>query len=450
MGEGGHVTLVNGTSHEWSLNSGATNEYQMAAWSWPQTVKSGKSISVYVEWKQGALIDLKDSAGNAQYSLSGTSYTFTVQSRSSSKTPAGFGIQVTLTNIATVNLGAGSIVKLGWKHDGYVSFVLAGSEGHFMSTDLPTDWMQKSLGTIGNRTLRHVCIPGSHDAGMSVLRAHTAFIKDSNVLTQYKSIGQQLALGSRYLDIRPCISAGTYVAGHYSYVDVVVYKGWQGGNGQTIAEIINDLNTFTATNKELVILNMSHAYNTDAGNEKYPDFNQEQWNGLFKQLAAGANNLFFAPGGNNGVDLTGLTINQFIGGGQAAVVIVLEPGNISLGSYGGKGFYTYSQVNAWNRYADTNNLNNMVNDQLKKMKDNRPNQDQTYFLLSWTLTQDALQAFSGVPSITSLADTANAQIYDQVMGASSKKTYPNILMVDGLKDSSVGALAVAINNVFGS
>lgn len=55
----------------------------------------------------------------------------------------------------------------------------------------------------------------------------------------------------------------------------------------------------------------------------------------------GLNFLFFAPGSINPADLTALTINQFIGGGQAAVVIVLEPGDISLGSYAGKGFYTY-------------------------------------------------------------------------------------------------------------
>lgn len=91
----------------------------------------------------------------------------------------------------------------------------------------------------------------------------------------------------------------------------------------------------------------------------------------------------------------------------------------------------------------------MMNDQLTKMKDNRSYPDQTYSLLSWTLTQGPLQAIRGVPSITELADTANARIYDQVMGVCSKQTYPNILMVNGLKDTGIGALAVTINNVFG-
>lgn len=447
MGQGGRVTLVNGTSYDWSLNSSANNEYQMASWDWPSTVKAGQSVVVYVEWKQGPFTNLADTQGNAQYKISGTSHNFTIQARSSSDSTSGFRIQIAFTDLATVNLGSGSIVNLGWAHDGQMTFVLAGVEGKFVSTNMPTDWMQQTLGTIGYRALRHVCIPGTHDAGMSVLGSHTVFINNGNVLTQYTSIGNQLNLGSRYLDIRPCISSGKYVTGHYSSVDAGPYKGWQGANGQSIADIINDLNAFTAKNKELVILNLSHAYNTDAGNNNYPDFNQAQWDGLLQQLASGVQNLFVSPGD---YDLTNLTISQFIGGSKAAVVIVVEPGNISLGFYAGKGFYTYGQVNAWNKYADSNDVNQMISDQTTKMKNNRQNPNQSYFLLSWTLTQNGTQAFLGTPSILDLANQANPRVHVELLRSCSKQTYPNIIMVDGMKDSDVAALAVAVNTVFGS
>lgn len=67
------------------------------------------------------------------------------------------------------------------------------------------------------------------------------------------------------------------------------------------------------------------------------------------QKLTGINNLYVAPNPST-VDLTTLTLNQFIGSGNAAVVVVVDS-SISLGAYNGKGFYTYSQLNAYNNYS---------------------------------------------------------------------------------------------------
>ena len=136
---------------------------------------------------------------------------------------------------------------------------------------------------------------------------------------------RSVASGSRYFDLRPVISGGVYKAGHYSYIDAL--NSWQGGNGQTIAEIIQQINAFTASNKELIILNLSHDYNTDAGNDPYRSFTQAEWDALFEQLA-GLSNLWVAPGDPTTVDLTTVKLNNFIGGGRAAVVVIVEPSGI--------------------------------------------------------------------------------------------------------------------------
>ncbi|KAG9011571.1 hypothetical protein FRB94_008140 [Tulasnella sp. JGI-2019a] len=452
MGQGGQIVLINGTPYTWTLAPDSTNSYQMATWSFPQEIKSGQAPSIYVEWKQGLLVNLKDSAGNATYRLQGTDHTFQVQARSSSNSTSGFYLQIVLKSITTQSLTQGSIVNLGWAHDGLVTFVLSGSDDMcgFSSTNGPVDWMHRNLTMLGNRQLRHICMPSTHDAGMSQLHAHTAFVSERNVLTQTQPVLAQLNLGSRYLDVRPVISAGKYTTGHYSAVDTPVYKGWQGGNGQTIQDIINDLNTFTAKNKELIILNMSHAYNTDAGNAHYPDFTQGEWDGLMEQLL-GIQNLFVASNPSS-VDLTTLALSNFLAGNRAAVVIIIEPSNISLGSYATRGFYKYSQFNAWNSYANTNDLNAMMSDQLKKMADNRQTPDQSYFLLSWTLTQSGAQAAMGGSdtSILAFATKANPQLGAHLLPACSKKTYPNILCVDGLNDTNVSAMALAINHLYGA
>jgi hypothetical protein len=307
--------------------------------------------------------------------------------------------------------------------------------------------MQKNLGTLGNRPLRRISIPGTHDAGMSVLTGGTAFITERNSLTQTLSIGGQLQAGSRYFDLRPVISGGLFKAGHYSYLDQL--KSWQGGNGQSFSDIINDINSFTTSNQELVILNLSHDLNTDVGNSDYRALNQGEWNSLMQQML-GIKNLYIAPNSTT-VDLTTLTLNQFIGNGKAAVVVIVELIGIDLGTYATKGFYKYSQLNTYNSYSNTNDLGSMTSDQLQKMKSQRPNADAGYFLLSWTLTQNAEQAAGLGSSILDLANSAYPSLFSQVINSCSKSTFPNVLYVDGIRGNrEVAALAMAINSLAGS
>jgi len=49
-----------------------------------------------------------------------------------------------------------------------INWVLTGSEkrGYWTSYAPPVAWMSSILDVIGDRKLKHVCMPGSHDAGM--------------------------------------------------------------------------------------------------------------------------------------------------------------------------------------------------------------------------------------------------------------------------------------------
>jgi hypothetical protein len=90
----------------------------------------------------------------------------------------------------------------------------------------------------------------------------------------------------------------------------------------------------------------------------------------------------------------------------------------------------------------------MTADQLQKMKAQRPNPDASYFLLSWTLTQDSTEAatceLGTASSILDLAATANAQLYAQLPGACTPSTYPSIIYVDDVQPP-IAALAMAVN-----
>ncbi|KAJ6510441.1 PLC-like phosphodiesterase [Mycena sanguinolenta] len=311
----------------------------------------------------------------------------------------------------------------------------------------PVDWMQANIGLLGSRPLKHISIPGSHDAGMSQINGGTFFSDAANTQTQTLGIAAQLAAGSRYFDIRPVITDGTYSTGHYS--DISAIDSWQGSNGQSISSVISDINSFTSSNNELVIINLSHAYDTDAGNSNYPIFTQDQWNALFAELTA-INHLYVDPNPTT-VDLTSLPLSTFIGSSPAVLVIVQPDDTVDLGDYASRGFYQYSQLNAYNEYADTNTLSTMESDQLTKMAAQRTSPDSSYFLLSWTLTQDTAEVLGLGDSILELAASANPALFTALPPKLSAATYPNILYIDNFQnDGKMVNLAMTINSNYAS
>lgn len=455
-GDGGYLVVVNGTPYDWIK----TNEHshQMDKRSFPDIIPAGMSGNVthylltanppfnigqvrpvYIQFDEGILIRESDDGGEVHYSLRGTSKTFQFQARA----PQGkYELRAYFDGISTANNPQGSTVTLGWNHEGDVVFILSGKDEHFSSTNPPTDWMQRNLATLGDRPIRHICIPGSHDSGMSIVDGKTPLANESNVITQSVSVGTQLSLGARYFDVRPVIANGRFKTGHYSDIDVL---GWQGANGQSFQQIIDEINAFTVNNKEFIVLNISHDRNTDDGRD-YRALSQEEWNRLLEELT-GINHLFVAPDPVN-VDLTRLTLKEFIGNGEAAVVVIAQPDapGLTLGDYAYRGFYFYKQFDAYNSYSDSDDLGHMVSDQLNKMRLVRPNPDGQLFLLSWTLTQGARDIVTD-GKILDLAAKANPAIFRQLPSAVDPRTYPNILYIDDFSKSDITALAMAINDM---
>ena len=102
----------------------------------------------------------------------------------------------------------------------------------------------------------------------------------SNTMTQESDILGQLNAGARYFDIRPVWVESDYYTGHYSKLG----DNWAGSAGQSIAEVIDDINTFTSSNSELVILYLSHTI--DFSNNGVP-FDDDTWNNVLVQFYNG-------------------------------------------------------------------------------------------------------------------------------------------------------------------
>jgi hypothetical protein len=434
--QGGYLMLINGTPYDWQSSN--LHSVLMNRWGFPAVITAGSTATVYVAWPEG---DRNMHSGDVTFSLAGTDLSFQVKATLRGK--SNFDLSVVLTNFSTLAYPQGSTIDLGWKPSGVVNFILAGQAGSFTTNRATGPWMHANLGVLGDRSLRHLCMPGSHDAGMSEVTASTAFGAACNTVTQYLPVLQQLQSGARYFDIRPVISGGQLYTGHYSDVDVF---GWQGASGQSIASVIDDVNAFTATNQELVVLYLTQGRNTDVG-RPYPEFTQTDWNRLLTDLLR--LNHRFVTANPTTVDLTTLTLRDFIGS-QAAVVVVVDPGVVALGSFANQGFYAARNFTVYNQYAASNDLKTMIHDQLGKLQAQRPNPDASYFLLSWTLTQNGTQAAECIPgldvSVLDLAAQANPYLYQLLLPATSGQTYPNILYIDGITSSDIAALAMAVNS----
>lgn len=451
---GGYLTLLNGSPNDWTLSG--QHAYQMDAWSWP-TISAGTAAKVYVEWGQKG--NQKDDAGEAYYNIANTNNKFTIKARK----PSDFMLTITLDGMSTKQSAQGSSIDLGFRHDAAVDWIMSTDEAGvwWSNSGTTTDWMQQSLGSIGNRTLKQICMPGSHDAGMSSFKAGTVGATYENSQTQYLNIYDQLMAGSRYFDLRPVISAGQWVSGHYSEIEGV----WLGGNGQSVADIVKQVNDFTAAYKELVIINLSHTLDTD---NDYKDLSQDQWNKLFDTLK-GLNHRFTVQNPGK-TDFSNKVLNDFIADGPSVFTIAQLPSGISLGDYANQGFFNQDNFPFYDSYANSNNADTMKKDQLDKLKAERnlvadaAKRKDKFHIFSWTLTQQAEDVLILDKAIMNLAVSVYDNLFVDAFNAFTPESFPNVLYIDavGIRDKPVvfpydklasvsknfdmASLAIAVNN----
>jgi hypothetical protein len=258
-----------------------------------------------------------------------------------------------------------------------------------------------------------------------------------NTLTQTYNIGLQLELGSRYFDIRPVIcNADELRTGHYSGMQTIAsWHGRLGGNGDLISQIVTYINTFHQNHvTELVILDLSHAYNT---NHEYRDFNADEWNRVFSELDK--------LSGKITTDILGsfqkindITFGSIINRGN---VIVRVSDNLPAGTNIPKFVFNETNFPLLNSYSDTENTSQMITDQINKM--NKNNNAEKMFLLSWTLTQSGCSVI--FDDIRSAANDVNQLLGNYLLPSVTAQHFPNIVYIDNIVDDYPAVIACNSN-----
>jgi hypothetical protein len=396
----------------------------MTTWEFPETVGPGELVTVATEWGTEGL--RSDDMANAGYSFStpsGEDMSFQFQAAFSDSPH----LSVLLDNSSTFGNPPGSTIDLSFTNETITPFILSGqTKAALASTSPPIDWMNQNLPSIGCLPLDRICMPASHNAGMSELNGRAGPATPENTLCHYTDVLGQLRAGYRFFDIRPVIAGGEMMTGHYSntlsdagFLDDLL-DVWVGGNGQSISSIIEQINLFLSNNRELVIINLSHTLDTDNG---YNTFTQSQQDRLFKQLL-GLKHRFLAPKASS---LAKLSLNDYLKDGPAVVVILDNDQageHMSASSFQGQGFYTNSDLPIYNQYSNTDNAAKMSADQISKMHTQRTGPNSNSFLLSWTLTT--------VLDIRFWAGFAHERLFKDVWSAVKRESYMNYIMVDGI------------------
>src|SRR5579871_5431126 len=252
----------------------------------------------------------------------------------------------------------------------------------YFSNYNPASWMQDVLmQTKSNYTLKDIVIPGSHDAGMSVLTAAvgqvSGTINPCNTLTQTQNIGAQLNAGIRMFDLRAGMFNKQLYVKHSSSDCIDSAIG--GGFGEKISSITSAINKFLHKNtKEIVILSFSHFCQKEAAVDAIVD-----------SLTKGIGSDLIFP--KSPKPLSELTLKELAG----KVIITFE-------NYSGDNAYINSNsiattsstfMNFRREYAATNEIDKMLGKQeiyFDGMKDGVKNND--IIRLDWQLTQSPDEA----------------------------------------------------------
>lgn len=208
-------------------------------------------------------------------------------------------------------------------------------------------WMAYLSDHIGDRKLRDIALPGSHDSGMNKNDLHSCHIaSECNTVTQTGNIGAQLDRGARYFDIRPVIHTNSkptdWCTGHFQ----LFHGGFWGCYGEDRNSIIDDLLDFFSHGNhlnELVILNVSHCYTLSSDNQHHCDGYQNYTliNDLLDHLS------HYIVKCDDNCNLMDLTFNEIL---RRRNIIVLVEG---IESHKEKGLFHLADLPVYDHYSNT-------------------------------------------------------------------------------------------------
>lgn len=295
-------------------------------------------------------------------------------------------------------------------------------------------WMERMAERLDLKPLWKLTLPASHDSGMYALedkrvREECRDLKidvpvseiKKYAKTQSRTIGEQLAAGIRYFDLRPVHDGGNFR----------VYHDLEGPNFLGENGILQQIATFfKGVQKELVIIKL----------KKFCNFDSNAHRLFIGEIQARLTNYLWDPGTTvTGEQLLHTTFGTFINSGPRLLIIYHDD---YISEHPTTGFW--HGIPIYDEYSNTDSYEKMRDDQKKKLNDN-PGNEKKMFLLSWTLTT---QWYSEMryASLHDMSRNANRHL-GRFCHDHARQKRINFLFVDYFEDAHPTDIAVQINGI---
>ncbi|OBT92486.1 hypothetical protein VE01_09601 [Pseudogymnoascus verrucosus] len=452
------VTIVNLTPYR-MVYTGGPAPYQFSAWDFGD-IPSGKTRENKATYDTRAgIFSFADTNGYANYRLEGTDKTF--QIHVTTHIPDSYERRVIF------DLGG---MGMGWRELGFpgervsVALVITGSEQYGYVNSLQLNniaWMRTMYPIIKDRDLRHVVVPGSHDAGMSRITTNSGWNGlgiASNTETQSLDHYNQLRVGTRYFDMRlVSVNGGAFWSAH---INEEVTAAPVGATGESLDDLIAGLNRFTKDYPGEVIVWAIRSM-VDLDNRKLSSKDQRYWNAdklnEFYIKLEGINNRCIGLTNTPRFDMQPMK-NFMDRNGNKGCVLLLTDGRlteglavdrVASGIYSRNNYLNNDDYWAEERYTQQTADKQIIRMQGHIRDDQSPSgtTSDNYFIMQWQCTPSVVDVSIGPQTLQSIANqVTNPALYHYGVQKMSPESFPTVILHDAVGLFHVSDLAESAYN----
>ena len=309
------------------------------------------------------------------------------------------------------------------------------------NTSHTINWMQDLLKQYPGRdiTLKDICLPRAHDAGVYELNNCTAG-NACNTQTQYLPMSQMLASGVRVFDLRPVLINGVYWTFHRTNC------GGLGCEGVLLRTFLEDTKNYLDAHNELVIFEITHLCNTSSQDPNLI--------ALFNDVLGDTKYTLDSPLSNAFIRTP---LSEIIpANGSSGKVVLLWEDVGSANEDASAGIFAYDFIPVSGTYANNKDIDIVIADQVQKMNAFNANSNRLFkFCYTFTLDVGAaatcLSEVENPLSIESIALDGRARLESTINtlianGTISSAKIPNILSID-FANTTVSEPCIRLSNL---
>ncbi|KAK2782279.1 hypothetical protein FQN53_000095 [Emmonsiellopsis sp. PD_33] len=423
-----YITIVNLTPHRFKLTY--THSYGMLDFIWDD-VPPGHALQNTANYDGVTPVDIN---GEAYYSIEGTDKKFTV--RATTHIP-DYHPERTVFDLT--GMGKGQREYKDPEQEASVTLVITGSEKYGFITSLthgPGGWMKEMYDVIRDRKIKHIVMPGTHDAGMSRTSGQLDGFEppSGTVQNQGLNIYDQLRAGARWFDLR----VGTVhdiVGGGVSFwtmhVNNEMAEVCTGETGESLDDVVEEINKFTEENPgEVIFFWLGYL----VGIRSTPSFGPIMWDdeltAEFLEKLKGVNNRcgdldtethFQEQPASNFMDSNS---------GAGCVIFLLNGHLEDKVEWRSEGIYNRKVMDVSDRWSEKGDTEELVNDQVTGWDEiDRGGSNDGFHISQWVITLDPLTLMDLGIELPAVVPT-NPALYWAGLEHMKPDRWPNVILVD--------------------